>query len=231
MKKLILETLSLYQEDLIIEKLLKKYLYLKEKKDGGLLIKLIKNDKVLIFDPSIEEELDLLYDHLYPIVINSIEYELGKEHLSKLNTKRIYDLLETMINRVIKIFKSKNNNKKIDNTVEKYVLNKLEFVYYNQRTDYLKYDGLNSDINTHLIKNIYQDPPSDYDLNKFFTPYRDLILQITKDLSTKLGLTYRESKNGIISAIDKAVKKYINSFIRSSDKNLSDIIRSYRKID
>jgi hypothetical protein len=231
MKKLILETLSLFQEDLIIEKLLKEYLYLKEKKDGGLIIKLIKNNNVLIFDPSIEEELDLLYDHLYPIVVWNIEHELGKEYLNKLNTKRIYDLLEIVINRVINIFKSKNDDKKINNTIEKYILNKLRFKQIKPEFYRLVYDDMSTELHNINLRKVYGTPQDMYEIPRLFTTYSDLIRIIHRDLSTNLGLTYRETKNAIISAIDKVIKKFVKSYIKDSDKNFSDIIRSYRKID
>ena len=52
MKKLILEVLSLYQEEVIIEELLKKYLYVKQNKDGNLIFKFVKGEDVMTFNPS-----------------------------------------------------------------------------------------------------------------------------------------------------------------------------------
>lgn len=221
MKKLILEVLSLYEEEMIVEKLLKKHLYIVSKKEGGILIKLVKKDQILKFDPYIEEDLDSLYDHLFPIVKNEIEFmtDFSKGRYENINVKRIYDLIKIVIDKIIHIFTS---NKKNVPSIYKFLSNKINFIpsrEYRNVMD-MSYDDERLGINTEQIKRILSDIDIESSVNKYFNAIKNLYRIVSK----KVGLTYRESKDAIIKIIDDAVKE---EFGLPQTKNLSDIVRSY----
>ena len=220
MKKLILEVLSLYQEEVIIEELLKKYLYVKQNKDGNLIFKFVKGENVMTFNPSNEEELDLLYDKLFYVVKLEIEINFGKNMSTEvMNTKRIYTSIENIVDSIIKRFKTNRSNKKLDNLVYKLLYNKLNF----RRgavgiTEYIYYSNNLIGLSDNDVNNLLKDS---HITNDSVNVYKNVIRKIYKIISEELYLSYRESKNGIIKAVDDLVKNNFNT-----NKNISDNIRS-----
>lgn len=224
LKRIIKENLNTFETEQVLERLLKTNILVTPKKSGkGMIIKLVSGDKLISFDPENEIDLENLYDQLYPLITKILEKFYPQSNVL-FNTKRRYDLVVKMVERIVNMFSGKQqvNQTELGKVLDKYLdslnLNFNDGVYL--KIDGRDLDGFSKgDIDSLVKKVTSREVIPTWLIHEFGDKYIKTFMDIFQKLHNDFGVSYREAKPSIIKTIDNIVKK------RTGFSNLTNTLR------